>query len=102
MSNETGDRFSDVNRQPDGDHRLRVARVIGDAAPAKPPIAICENHEARYGDCIASSDPYEVTASVRKKESPMISGRSTAIEGRANRNPFSIGDMYSNRCTKLR
>jgi len=40
ISQVTGERFSDVNRHPEGDHRLSVARAIGDAEPESPPRAI--------------------------------------------------------------
>jgi hypothetical protein len=47
ISHVMGERFSDVKRQPDGDQRLRVARVNAEAEPESPPAAICVNHDPR-------------------------------------------------------
>jgi len=57
ISHVTGDKFSDVNRQPVGDHRLKADKTIAADDPHKPPTAICVNHEWLYGDLIARSDP---------------------------------------------
>jgi hypothetical protein len=91
MSQVTGDRFSDENRQPLGDHKLNVNKVIEEADPAIPPMATCVNHELRYGDRRARSVPYVVTAKVRSNESPIIRGRSTRIGGKDNRKALMTG-----------
>ena len=62
-----------------------------DEEPHKPPIAICVNHDPWYGDFSARSVPYDVTANVRRKESPMIRGRSIRSDGRDNRNALRNG-----------
>lgn len=101
MSHVIGERFSEVNRQPVRDHKFSVCSVNVDAAPHNPPIAICVNHDARYGDDTARSVPYVVTARVRRNESLTIRGRSTRIGGSDKKNDFRNGERYSSRCTKL-
>src|SRR5579864_9340390 len=100
MSHETGDKLSDVKRQPPTPHKLNIWTDRVDAPPQRPPMASCANHDVRYGELIAKSEPFVVMANVRKKESPTMIGNSTANDGRDNRNPFRNGDRYNNKCTK--
>ena len=50
---------------------------------------------------MASSVPYEVTASVRRNESLIIRGKSMRIGGRDRRKDLRKGEKYKNKCTKL-
>jgi hypothetical protein len=51
---------------------------------------------------MASSVPYEVTASVRRNESLIIRGKSMRIGGRDSRKDLRKGEKYNSKCTKLK